>query len=224
MIKIGHRWAAWYIPENTLPSFEKAISLWVDMIELDVYMSKDLKIVVIHDETLHRTTNWIWNVSDFTYEELSDLDAGYWAKIPLLSEVIDLVNKRCGINIELKWINTALYVSELIRDYIIKWWAESYFFISSSNEILLNDFYKYLSTIERGLIYSWIPIWYSSIVLPTKSNVLCLDREFINQDFVDDAHRNNIKVLVWTVDDKNEIIKLKNMKIDWIISNFPDLI
>ena len=224
MLKIGHRWAAWYLPENTLPSFEKAISLWVDMIELDVYMSKDFKIVVIHDETLHRTTNWMWNVSDFTYEELWQFDAGNGAKIPLLSEVIDLVNKKCNINIELKWNNTAKYVAELIKDYLHIWRKSELFFISSSNEFLLNEFNTILPDIKRGLIYSWIPILYSSIILPTHAEVLCLDREFINQDFIDHAHNNNVKVFVRTVDDKNEIIKLKNMKVDWIISNYPDLI
>lgn len=224
MLKIGHRWAAWYMPENTLPSFEKAISLWVDMIELDVYMSKDFKIVVIHDETLHRTTNWMWNVSDFTYEELWQFDAGNGAKIPLLSEVIDLVNKKCNINIELKWNNTAKYVAELIKDYLHIWRKSELFFISSSNEFLLNEFNTILPDIKRGLIYSWIPILYSSIILPTHAEVLCLDREFINQDFIDHAHNNNVKVFVRTVDDKNEIIKLKNMKVDWIISNYPDLI
>ena len=92
------------------------------------------------------------------------------------------------------------------------------------HEFLLNEFNTILPDIKRGIIYSWIPILYSSIILSTHAEVLCLDREFINQDFIDHAHNNNVKVFVRTVDDKNEIIKLKNMKVDWIISNYPDLI
>lgn len=224
MLKIGHRWAAWYMPENTLSSFQKAISLWVDMIELDVHMTKDLQVIVIHDSTLQRTTNGTWKVIDFEYSQLVILDAGNWEKIPLLSDVIELVNKKCRINIELKWENTALYVAELIKRYLHMWWAEELFFISSSNEYVLCEFCELLPNIERWFIYSWIPIWYSSIALPTKSDVLCLDQEFINQDFIDDAHRNNIKVFVWTVNNRNEIDVLRSMKVDWIISNYPDLI
>ncbi len=224
MFKIWHRWAAWYEPENTLLSFKKAISLWVDAVELDVFITKDQKVVVIHDETVDRTTNGDGYVSDYLYNDLSELDAGKWEHIPLLEEVLDLVNKRCIINIELKWVDTALYTADIIRWYIAKWWSHDLFIISSSNEFLLQEMKILLPQIPVGLIYSWIPIKYADIWFNTKSNILCLDREFINQAFIDDAHSKNIRVFVWTVDDIKEANKLQKMWIDWIFSNFPDLI
>ena len=106
---IGHRGYPAKYPENTLAAFEAAIEAGAIMIELDVMLSRDRKVVVIHDATLDRTTNGKGNVADFTLAELKQLDAGSWLdaqfadqQIPELSEVLDLINSRAYVNIEIK--------------------------------------------------------------------------------------------------------------------------
>ena len=90
MIRIGHRGAMGYAPENTLVSFEKALDLKVDMVELDVQLCKTGELVVIHDLTVNRTTNGEGDVAKLTLQELKCLDAGKGQQIPLLEEVLDL--------------------------------------------------------------------------------------------------------------------------------------
>src|SRR5690242_11883524 len=90
---IGHRGASGYEPENTLASFKEALALGVDMIELDVYVIKTGELVVMHDSTVNRTTNGTGRVEALSLKELRQLDAGAGEKVPLLSEVLDLVNK-----------------------------------------------------------------------------------------------------------------------------------
>jgi len=101
-LKIGHRGAMGYEPENTLRSFKKALDLKVDMIELDVYVCKSDELIVIHDDKVDRTTNGQGYVVNKTFEELRTLDAGKNEKIPTLSEVLNLVNRKAKLNIELK--------------------------------------------------------------------------------------------------------------------------
>ena len=107
LLKISHRGACGYEPENTLASFKKAIEINADMIELDVHVCKTGEVVVIHDEKVNRTTNGKGYVSQKNLESLKKLDAGKGKKIPTLIEVLDLVNKRVKVNIELKGKKTA---------------------------------------------------------------------------------------------------------------------
>ncbi len=106
---IAHRGYRARYPENTLAAFDAAINAGFPMIELDVTLSKDRRVVVIHDETLDRTTDGSGPVSDRTLKELKELDAGTWfhpdfngERLPELSEVFDLVGDRALVNIEVK--------------------------------------------------------------------------------------------------------------------------
>jgi len=106
---IAHRGFSGAAPENTLAAFRKAIDVGSDLIELDIQLSKDGKIVVIHDEILGRATNGQGKVSDHTLQELKKLDAGSkfraefsGERIPTLQEVLDLAKGRVLVNIEIK--------------------------------------------------------------------------------------------------------------------------
>lgn len=98
----GHRGNPAEFPENTLSSFRSALDLGVDLIECDVHLSSEGELVVIHDHSLDRTTDGTGLVRDHTLEELRGLDAGAGERIPLLSEVLDLVRGRAGLAIEIK--------------------------------------------------------------------------------------------------------------------------
>ena len=130
---IGHRGAKGYMPENTLPSFQYAMDLGCDWLELDVYSVED-ELLVIHDKRVDRTTDGHGLIEELKLDYLRSLDAGNGAKIPTLTEVLDLVNGKCGINVELKGRNTALPVSELLSNYA--WSAEKVLLSSFDHEEL----------------------------------------------------------------------------------------
>ncbi len=121
---IGHRGACGYEPENTISSFKKALELGVDAIELDVYVLGRGELVVIHDDKVDRTTNGKGYVLDYSFEELRKLDAGNGQTIPTLEEVLDLVNMKTSVNIELKGTGTAKAVASTIYNYLAKGWSE----------------------------------------------------------------------------------------------------
>lgn len=113
---VGHRGAAGHAPENTLASFQKALDLGVHMIELDLHLTADKELVVIHDATVDRTTNGEGAVIDLTVGEIQKLDAGSWfngkfkeEKVPTLKEVLDVVNGSCPLLIEIKWPKRGIY-------------------------------------------------------------------------------------------------------------------
>ncbi len=112
---VGHRGAAGYEPENTLLSFQKAIEIGVDWIELDVHRSSDGHLMVIHDDTVDRTTRGHGKVSEMTLAELKKLDAGKGQKIPTLQEAIDFMKGKVRVIIEIKQEGTEADVVDADR-------------------------------------------------------------------------------------------------------------
>ena len=223
MLKIGHRGAAGYAPENTLLSFQKAMDLGVDMIELDVYVCKTGELVVIHDEKVERTTNGTGYIREKTFSELRSLDAGQWESIPLLTEVLDLVDRKIQINIELKWAGTAQAVADVIEKYVIEH-KRTYddFLVSSFNHYELAAFHKLLPKVRIGALIWEIPLGYAEFAEALHAYAINPCIEFIDQAFVDDAHRRNMKVFVWTVNDTDDIQRMRILGVDGMFSNYPD--
>lgn len=98
----GHRGAAGLAPENTLAAVQRALELGVDLIECDVHVSADGRVMVIHDDTLERTTNGAGRVERHSFEQLRKLDAGQGERIPEFCEVVDLVRGRTELVCEFK--------------------------------------------------------------------------------------------------------------------------
>ena len=222
-IRIGHRGACGYGPENTLLSFEKALQLNVDMIELDVQLCKTGEIIVIHDDKVDRTTNGKGYVSEKSFEELRSLDAGKGESIPLLSEVIDVIAREKIINIELKGEGTAQPVLALINEYIRgKGWSCDDFLISSFNHHALVEVKKTDPEIKIGVNTSSVPLGHAEFAQRLGAFSVHPSIEFINSAFVEDAHNRGLKVYVWTVNDYDDIERMKSMDVDGMFSDFPD--
>ena len=238
MFKIAHRGASGYEPENTLRSFKKAIKLNSDAIELDVQLTKDHKLVVIHDETVNRTTNGKGKVSELTLKELKKLDAGKGEKIPTLEEVIKVCRNKCKLNVEIKKMNSAKKVAEIIvKERFVKQTIIS----SNHKESLLEakknginaaliywstktDLGQVLFDISRLLI---LPITKRLILRRVKAanvNEVNLTSPLATKGMIDFLHKNNLKVNVWVANSKNKIERLKLLAVDGIYSNFPDRI
>ena len=225
MLNIGHRGAKGYGPENTLLSFQKAIDIGVDGIELDVHLSSDGAIMVIHDETLDRTTNGKGFVNELSLQELKTFQIEKENTIPTLIEVFDLVNKHCFINIELKGNGTSKPVINLIEHYIEeKNWNYGHFIISSFNWSALQEVRKWNAKIQIGVLTHTdldLAIAFAKFIkaetihpyfhLLTKENTLKIQNE-------------GFKVFAWTVNETEDIQKIKSFHVNGIISDFPDRI
>ena len=225
MLTIGHRGAQGYMPENTLSSFQKALDLKVDMVELDVCFCKTGELIVFHDERLERTTNGSGYIFDKTISELKSLNAGNGQQIPTLEEVLDLVNKRAGVNIELKVEHSAKAVADIIENYILnKGWAEEMFLVSSLNHHELSELKKIMPKIKIDASFFGNPIDYAKFGSDLGAWSVSLTMEFVNQEFIDDAHTRGLKVIVYTVNYQEDIKRMKSLGVDGVISDFPDRI
>jgi glycerophosphoryl diester phosphodiesterase len=223
ILKIGHRGAMGHEPENTLRSFKKALALNVDAIELDVYVCKTGELIVIHDDKVDRTTNGIGYTEDKTFVELRQLDAGKGELIPTLEEVLDLVDKSVIVNIELKGRSTAIATYQVIDKYIKeKGWSELDFMVSSFDHHELNKFKHLYPQIPIGVLLEGVPLSYADCAVELNAQSINLSLDFINQDFVDDAHQKGLQVYVYTVNDYDDIAKVKKLNIDGIFCNFPE--
>lgn len=225
MLKIGHRGACGYAPENTLASFQKAIDLGVDMIELDVRKTKDGKIVVIHDDSLKRVTGKKEKVAQNNFDKIREFDAGDGEKIPTLEEVLDLVERKTKINIELKAKKISESVAKILLDYVEnKNWKQEDFLISSNIFSELIDFNKILPQIKIGVVVGIFKRSYSKLLKRLDLYAVCPSSKVVGRKFVEKAHKNRLKVFVWTVNDQRNIEKLRKMGVDGIFSDYPDRI
>ncbi|MDD5342518.1 MAG: glycerophosphodiester phosphodiesterase family protein [Patescibacteria group bacterium] len=225
IIRIGHRGACGYEPENTLRSFRKAIELGVEMTEFDVYVCATGELVVIHDDKVDRTTNGTGYVFKKTFSELRQLDAGQGEKIPTLEEVLDVINRKAKVNIELKGVGTAKPVAEtIIRYQKEKGWLIDDFLVSSFNHHELKAFHDLLPEIPIGALITGIPLNYAEFAEKLGAQFVNVSMEFVTREFVDDAHQRGLKIAVFTVNEPDDFELIKAMGVDGVFSNFPDRI
>ncbi len=210
-----------YAPENTLKSIAKAIELGTHWIEIDVH-HVDNHLIVIHDDRLERTTNGNGRVSDKTFAYLRILDAGEGEKIPTLDEVLDLTAQRVGLNIELKGPNTAEPVVRLIHERCGLEWDIDQFLVSSFNRNEIKKVKQLDHQIRVGALMCGFPFFNARFAekLGAYSVHQCL--RFINHKLVRDAHRRNLKVFVYTVNEPEDIERMIHMEIDGVFTNYPD--
>lgn len=223
MLKIAHRGARGYEPENTLKSFQKALDLHADGIELDVHLSSDGHLIVIHDETIDRTTNGKGSVNTFTLAELKTFLIDDQYEIPTLKEVFDLVNKKCLINIELKGLGTADKVAALIEEYIADQnWNYGHFIVSSFNWDLLQETSNLNSNIAIGVLTEEDVEKALAFAEVIEAHAIHPDYQLLNLENVQEMQEKGFLVLPWTVNDTEDIQKIKSYQVDGIISDFPD--
>ncbi|MCK5534677.1 glycerophosphodiester phosphodiesterase [bacterium] len=225
VLRIGHRGAAGYEPENTLLSFQRGLQLQVDLIELDVQVCSTGQVLVIHDAKVDRTTNGTGYIEEKTFRELRSLDAGKGQKIPTLQEVLDLVDRKAKVNIEIKGEGASKQVFDVIEMYVSKrGWLWDDFLVSSFNHYELLEFNRLTSRVKIGAVIAGIPLGYAECAEKLNAYSLHPSKEFINKNLVDDAQRRGLKVFSYTLDEPEDIERIKSLGVDGIFSNFPDRI
>lgn len=219
MLKIGHRGAKGYVAENTLASFQKALALKVDGIELDVHLSSDAEIMVIHDETINRTTNGKGFVKNFTSVELKQFG------IPTLIEVLDLINQECFVNIEIKDVKTTKLVVELIQNYLSKkHWNIEKFIVSSFDWTVLKEISQLNSTIKIGVLTE--DNIDDAVIFAKEIKAFSINLYFklLTINIVERIQKEGFQIHTWTVNSSEDITFVKSLNVDGIISDFPDKI
>ena len=220
----AHRGASSHEPENTLSAVEKAVVLGSDWIEVDVYAVEG-ELIVIHDERLERTTNGTGCVTDKTLAYLRSLDAGKGQRIPTLREVFDCVNRRAGINVELKGPYTVCLAVSLINDYVSKrGWNYDEFILSSSSQHELIRAKKLDPHIKIGIVIGGRHRQYKEFSERFDTYSVHPRIDLINARFVRSAHQRGLKVFVYTVNQPDDIARLEAMGVDGIFTDFPELI
>jgi glycerophosphoryl diester phosphodiesterase len=225
MKKIGHRGVKGYEPENTLVSFQKALDMQVDGIELDVHLSADGELMVIHDETIDRTTNGKGFVNKLSLHELKAFRIDNKHQIPTLKEVFDLVNQNCFINIELKKYDTAEKVVSLIEKYVIKkGWKYDRFLVSSfdwnalQQVAFLNDKIPIGVLTETGLE---LALAFAKFIQAKSINP---HFHLLTKENTAQMQEKGLQVFPWTVNETEDIQKIKAFNVNGIITDFPNRI
>lgn len=226
--RIGHRGACGTMPENTLASFRKALELGVDGIEFDVQMSGDGEPVVIHDDTLERTTNGHGSVSDYTLAQLQRLDAGRGQvtgeTIPALHEVMELVDRRCRLFIELKSELVTPVVCDMIAYYIGRGWSYDQLLVCSFDHLQLVSVNVMNPDIKTCALMCGIPVSLAACASDAGAYAINPDVHHLSRRLVEDAHARNLKVVTYTANDPKHIAYARELGVDGIISDFPDRI
>jgi glycerophosphoryl diester phosphodiesterase len=213
MIIIGHRGAKGHVQENTLASFQKAIELGVDMIELDVYHSSDNIPMVIHDKTIDRTTKASGLVADHSANTLQQLG------IPTLSEVFDLVKTQCEINIEIKNFETVDSVLHLLD---ICPFPKDQLIISSFDWNALQEVRFHSESLRIGVLTESdlkLAIAFAKFI---KAYAIHPLYSLLTQENTRQIQAQNFKVFPWTVNEPEDITFVKLLQVDGIITDFPD--
>ncbi len=229
-IVYGHRGAAYEAPENTIPSFQLAKKLGVYGVEMDIHTSKDGELIVMHDETLDRTTNGKGLIRDHTLLDIKKLDAGFkfgskWkgTKVSTLREVFESIGK---INYYLE-IKQSFKIYPRIEEKILNLVDE--FNLKNNVEIISFDFdalkkvRELDKTIKIGVLYTGKSSWFIDIAKQLNANTLQPDFNLLYKEDMLIAKNNNFNVATWTVDKKDDIERAIDLNLYSITSNNPRL-
>lgn len=220
---IGHRGAMGHETENTLASIQKAMDLGVDMIEIDVFKIKSGEIVVFHDDTVDRLTNGPGNIEDYNIINLKKLIVDGGHKIPMLQDVLKLVDNKVALNIELKGAGTADKVNFIMNYYIEKNnWSPANFLISSFNWDELREMRKYNPNVAIAILTEDNPL--DAIPVAKELNAVAINPYFKKLDIevANEIRDAGFKIYTWTVNEPQDIDAMKQIGVDGIITNFPE--
>jgi len=230
-INYAHRGASGYFPENTMAAFQSAIELGAKGIETDVQMTSDGELVLIHDESLLRTTGVNKLVKDVTLEELRQLDCGSWfdpkfagERIPTLDELLQLAKSASiKLNIELK-SGVVLYpdIEHKLLQKLAEFGLQQQCIISSFNHYSLALCHALNPNVATGILYMeglYRPWDYAATL---GANALHAPNYAVNAELVEEAARNNTSYNVWTVNDPQDMKRLIATGVAGIITDYPD--
>lgn len=236
---IGHRGDAGSAPENTLAAIDRGLKMGTDILEIDVHLTRDGHLCVMHDKKVDRTTNGRGKIKDLTWDQIQKLDAGGWysdsfknEKVPSLEQVIEKINGKSQLLIEIKK-GTPYYpqIEEKVLETIHRLKAEKWCIIQSFNMKLLQHIHRLDPEIRlQKLEIFVIPELHISFdgtlrhFDPVKNNFFesyNINYFFLTSSIIKHIHNSNKSVYVWTANSESVIKRMINMGADGIITNHP---
>jgi len=217
---IGHRGAAGLEPENTLRSVRRAIELGVDRVEIDVRVSRDGRLVIMHDETVDRTTNGHGYVSELTFDELRSLDAGMGEKIPTLKEILEFTMGKAKLEIELKVPEATEPTIQLVEELN----AEKDVIVISFIHDLLERVHDLSPNIKTGALFFDVPKDILQRALKVHASSIHVYYRNVNSELVREAHRSGLEVAVWNPNKIEDMREMIGLDVDAIGSDRPDIL
>jgi len=231
ILNIAHRGASGLAPENTISAFLKAVESGADIIELDVQLSKDLQLIVIHDETIKRFTGIDKKVKWLEFDYLKELDFGSWfssdfkgEKIPLLQTVFETIGSKMKYNIEIKK-GEEFYsgITESVIALVNRFNLLKDVWISSFDLKTIKKLRELNKEITAGIIFDkneWN--YYLRTAQKLNCQFIVPEKGLISEINVAKAHDMGLSVYPYASDSEEEILKLIQMRVDGIITNRPD--
>jgi glycerophosphoryl diester phosphodiesterase len=218
----GHRGNPAHHPENTMRSFRSAIAAGCDLIECDVHLSSDGRLVVIHDHTLERTTNGQGLVRDQTAADLRKLDAGEGEHIPLLHDVIELALGKVGLVIEIKQLPIVYEgLEEKLVNMLRQLGAVEECAVISFHHPAIRKLRDLEPRLQLGILEGARPIDPARMLKEAKADIFSPHWAAMDRDLVSQVHNAGGAVGVWTVDDDAAIAWCKYCRPDSIFTNRP---
>ena len=236
----GHRGASGHAPENTLASFRLARQLGATWLEFDVQLSADGVPIILHDDTLERTTNLgrPARPTELSLAELKELDAGGWyspafqgEKLPTLDEVLSEFGPTMGLNIEIKsrpGFEADNGLERLIAEAVRRHELQERVLISSFDPFRLAALHQLDPALRLGALYtnraSDYPPNFDPFLLAEGVGAIALHPPFslVNAELLERAHRQKLAVNTWTVNEPTDMRRLRELGVDMIITNYPD--
>lgn len=220
VLRIGHRGAAGHAPENTLAAIQKGIALGVDFVEIDVRRTADGVLVALHDETVNRTTNGKGRVDRLSLQEIKKFNAGNGENIPTLEEVLKVVAGRAGLMLELKVKGMAQQAVETMRG------------AGFRNPVIYASFLQDELTHVRAsdtegslmVLFGRLPQAPVARAMEYRPSHVGLRHDTATRRLVDEFHRADLLVFVYTADSPGDIQHALSVGVDGVISNFPERI
>ncbi|MER7817386.1 glycerophosphodiester phosphodiesterase family protein [Streptomyces sp. NPDC096153] len=216
-LTIGHRGVMGVEPENTLRSFARAERAGMDAIELDLHLSKDGALVVMHDADVDRTTDGTGPIAEKTLAELRELDAGQGERIPVLEEVLDAVS--APLQVEIKDAAAA----RVLADVMVKRDLVERIEVTSFQDEAVREIAALVPGVRTALVASR---WGSDIVERAQAvgaPTLALNIRRLTLETVERAHDEGLRVIGWVVNTQEHLRLVRALELDGATTDFPEI-
>lgn len=231
-LNIAHRGASAFAPENTMAAFEKAVELGADVLELDLHLSRDGELVVIHDGTLDRTTDGHGQVYERTLEELKRLDAGRWfgegfagQRIPMLDEVLDRYVGKVPLALEIKAGSDFFPgIEERVVSALRRHSAIEQAVVASFDHYALERLKEIEPTLRTAALLVGRPVSISALAGPGRADAIALEASLATKTEVEACRAAGLQLVVWVVNDPVQMRHFIALGVDGIITDRPDLL
>ncbi|WP_369240700.1 glycerophosphodiester phosphodiesterase [Streptomyces sp. R21] len=216
-LTIGHRGVMGVEPENTLRSFQAAQNAGLDLIELDLHLSKDGALVVMHDADVDRTTDGSGPIAEKTLAELRTLDAGHGERIPLFDEVLDAV--QAPLQAEIKDVAAARALAEVMHRRDLVGRVE----VSSFHDEAIDEIARLVPGVRTALIASRYGIDVVDRATEAGASTVCLNIRRLTLEVVEHARKADLKIIGWVVNTQDQLRLVRALQLDGATTDYPEI-